>query len=147
MNIALACICGALLIVPAFADPAVDALFDRSRLHEVQISMADSDWAALRANYLENTNYDATFAFDGETIANCTIRSRGSGTRNGVKPGLRVDFGRKVKGQTFHGFKNPRRQHVQRFDRAVAAVQSVIATRGASVEAQLNATRRRSVRH
>jgi spore coat protein CotH len=67
--------------------------------------MAESDWATLRANYLSNTDYDATVTFDGETIADCTIRSRGSGTRNGIKPGLRVDFSRKVKSQRFHGFK------------------------------------------
>lgn len=101
----LAVLCGMLFASPAFSDPAVDALFDQSRLHEVQISMAEADWARLRQTYLENTNYDATLTFDGETIASCTIRSRGSGTRNGTKPGLRVDFSRKVKTQTFHGFK------------------------------------------
>jgi spore coat protein H len=95
----------ACLAVPAFADPAVDALFDASRLHDVRITMAAADWARLRATYLENTNYDATLTFDGETIANCTIRSRGSGTRNGVKPGLRVDFYRRVREQRFHGFR------------------------------------------
>jgi spore coat protein H len=94
-----------LLALPAFSDPAVDALFDRSRLHDVRISMSEADWAKLRATYLENTNYDAVVTFDGETVPDCTIRSRGSGTRNGVKPGLRVDFSRKVKTQTFHGFK------------------------------------------
>jgi spore coat protein CotH len=87
------------------ADAAVDALFDASRLHDVQINMSADDWSRLRANYLLNTNYDATVTFDGETIANSTIRSRGSGTRNGIKPGLRVDFNRKIKSQTFHGFK------------------------------------------
>jgi spore coat protein CotH len=90
---------------PAFSAPAFDPLFDATRLHDVRISMAAADWDRLRATYLEDTNYDATLTFDGETIADCTIRSRGSGTRNGIKPGLRVDFSRKVKTQTFHGFK------------------------------------------
>ncbi len=94
-----------LLTSSALADPAVDALFDRTRLHDVRITMSASDWATLRQNFELNTNYDATLSFDGETIANCTIRSRGSGTRNGIKPGLRVDFARKIKTQTFHGFK------------------------------------------
>lgn len=93
------------LAVPVFADPAIDAMFDRTRLHDVRITMLDADWAKLRATYLENTNYDATLTIDGETIANSSIRSRGSATRNGVKPGLRVDFAKKVKTQTFHGLK------------------------------------------
>lgn len=94
-----------LFALSASADSFVDEMFNAARLHEVRITMADADWATLRAKYLENTNYDATLTIDGETIQNCTIRSRGSGTRNGVKPGLRVDFNRKVKAQTFHGFK------------------------------------------
>jgi len=95
----------ALFTTSAFADTFTDAMFDRTRLHDVRITMAEADWAKLRATYLENTNYDATLTIDGETIANSSIRSRGSGTRNGVKPGLRVDFARKIKTQTFHGFK------------------------------------------
>lgn len=99
-------VCGVILCAAsAQADAFTDALFDKSRLHDVQITMAASDWAALRANYQGDTRYDATLTFDGETIANSTIRSRGSGTRNPFKPGLRVDFYRKISTQRFHGFK------------------------------------------
>ena len=91
-----------LLAVPAFGD---DALFDKSRIHDVQITMAADDWARLRAAFQLNTNYDATLTIDGETIRDSSIRSRGSGTRNGVKPGLRVDFDRKVRTQRFRGFE------------------------------------------
>jgi spore coat protein CotH len=103
--LALACVFLLLAAVPALADP-VDDLFDPSRVHDVRIAMAAADWSQLRATYLLNANYDATLTFDGETIANSSIRSRGSGTRNGVKPGLRVDFSKKVKTQTFRGFKS-----------------------------------------
>lgn len=98
-------LCSLLLVFPALGDPVVDALFDETRLHDVRITMSAADWAQLRATYQENTNYDATITIDGETMANSSIRSRGSGTRNPIKPGLRVDFARKVKTQTFHGFK------------------------------------------
>jgi spore coat protein CotH len=101
----LASLCTLLFALPAFSDPLVDALFDRTRLHDVRITMTETDWARLRATYQENTNYDATLTIDGETIPDSSIRSRGSGTRNGIKPGLRVDFARKVKTQTFRGFK------------------------------------------
>ena len=98
-------LCSLLLALPALGDPAVDDLFDQGRIHDVRISMSAADWAQLRATYQENTNYDATITIDGETVANSSIRSRGSGTRNPIKPGLRVDFARKVKTQTFRGFK------------------------------------------
>ena len=94
-----------LVSAPAFADAFTDALFDRSRLHDVRITMSATDWSALRARYQEDTRYDATLSFDGETIANCTVRSRGSGTRNPFKPGLRIDFYRKISTQRFHGFR------------------------------------------
>lgn len=101
----LLCIGALLFASPVLGDPAVDALFDRSHLHDVQITMKEADWAQLRALYQENINYDAALTIDGETVANSSIRSRGSGTRNGVKPGLRVDFSRTVKTQRFRGFK------------------------------------------
>ena len=90
---------------PAFADAFTDALFDRSRMHDVRITMSAQDWSTLRARYQDDTRYDATISFDGETIANCTVRSRGSGTRNPIKPGLRIDFYRKISTQRFHGFR------------------------------------------
>ena len=74
-------------------------------MHDVRITMSAQDWSTLRARYQEDTRYDATLSFDGETIANCTVRSRGSGTRNSSKPGLRVDFYRKISTQRFHGFR------------------------------------------
>jgi hypothetical protein len=106
MNPRLAVLTSFLLVaLPALGDPAVAALFDQSQLHDVVITMSDADWEKLRATYLENTNYDATLRIDGEIVTNSTIRSRGSGTRNPIKPGLRADFNRKVKSQTFRGFK------------------------------------------
>ncbi|HVR37881.1 MAG TPA: CotH kinase family protein [Thermoanaerobaculia bacterium] len=95
-----------LIALPAFAaDPSVDALFDQSVVHDVRIAMSAADWSTLRATYQENTNYDAELTIDGQVVPNSSIRSRGSGTRNGIKPGLRVDFNRRDKAQTFRGFK------------------------------------------
>lgn len=97
---------GSLLVtLPLLGDPAVDALFDTTYIHDVRITMSPADWDRLRATFQESTNYDATLTIDGETVPDSSIRSRGSGTRNGVKPGLRVDFQRKIKSQRFRGFK------------------------------------------
>lgn len=93
-----------LIACNALADP-VDDLFDVNRMHDVQITMSPDDWERLRATYQENTTYPVTITIDGESVPNSTIRSRGSGTRNGVKPGLRADFSKVVKTQRFRGFK------------------------------------------
>lgn len=95
----------ALVAVPSLFAGDVDTLFDATILHNVSITMSASDWATLRATYQANTNYDATVTIDGERVTNSSIRSRGSGTRNGVKPGLRVDFARRDRSQRFRGFK------------------------------------------
>ena len=94
-----------LLFSPPASCADLDELFDRSVLHEVALTMSADDWATLRANYQANTKYDATVTIDGETVPDCTIRSRGSGTRNGVKPGPRVDFDGNVDEQRFRGLE------------------------------------------
>jgi spore coat protein CotH len=93
---------GALACAVAAQGATREDLFDTSQLHDVRISMSAADWARLRASYFENTRYDATLTIDGETIGDSTVRSRGSGTRNGTKPGLLAEFARK-KNQTFRG--------------------------------------------
>jgi spore coat protein CotH len=67
--------------------------FSLDRIHEVHLKLPPGDWAQLRATYLENTWYNCQFTFDGVT-ANAAIRSRGNGSRDGVKPGLKVSFRR-----------------------------------------------------
>src|SRR5262245_44627704 len=81
-------------------------LFDQSVLHSVDLTLAASDWDALRRNFQANTYYNAEVAIDGETVRNMAIRSRGSGTRNGRKPGLKLDFNRRQEGQRFRGFSS-----------------------------------------
>ncbi len=98
--VGLAC----LVASPLLAGP-IDDLFDVTRLHAVSITMSASDWSHLRATYGDNTYYNANLTIDGESIPNVAIRSRGSGTRNPVKPGLRVDINRNVD-QDFHGMKS-----------------------------------------
>lgn len=86
--------------------PLTDAqLFDDTGLQRVDLQVNSRDWDALRANYKLNTYYPATFVWRGQTVRNVGIRSRGSGTRSGQKPGLLIDFNRYVTGQHFLGLK------------------------------------------
>jgi spore coat protein CotH len=79
--------------------------FDQSILHDTRIVIDPNDWRALQENFRTNQYYACDLTLDGETLRQVGIRSRGAGSRDAVKPGLRVDFNRFVTEQQFHGYK------------------------------------------
>ena len=85
---------------------AGDPIFDQTKLHEVRIEMDPADWASLQADYLSNQFYAANISLDNTVVQQVGIRSRGAGSRNASKPGLKVDFNKYVSGQEFHGYKS-----------------------------------------
>lgn len=91
-------------------DPApslADQLFDNQVLQRLDLTMNSRDWEKLKATFEENTYYTVTIAWRGQTMQNAWVRSRGSGSRNGTKPGLRVDFNRNASGaQEWLGLKS-----------------------------------------
>jgi spore coat protein CotH len=91
--------------VPAVSNARVDPVFDQSRLHEVRIVMDPKDWQSLRENFWTNQYYAVNLSIDGEVVEQAGIRSRGDGSRNETKPGLKIDFNKYVKTQEFHGYK------------------------------------------
>jgi hypothetical protein len=98
-----------LLGVPPTAQPGLsgaDAFFDDTVLHEIRLAINSKDWQALKDNYLDNTYYPCDFKWRDTVLRNIGIRSRGTGSRSGVKPGLRVDFDRYVTDQKFVGLKS-----------------------------------------
>jgi len=95
-----------LLIRPGAGAQTAEDLFDDRVLHEIRLVAHPSDWQRLRANFQENTYYACDLHWRGLVVENVGIRSKGFGTRNGVKPGLRVDFNRFEEGQQFLGLKS-----------------------------------------
>jgi spore coat protein CotH len=89
----------------AASDPAAPFL-DGSVLHDIFLTINSRDWASLKEHFLDNTYYPADFKWNGQTVRNIGIRSRGTGSRSGVKPGLRVDFDRYTTDQKFLGLKS-----------------------------------------
>jgi len=85
--------------------PTQDAFFNDDTLQEVRLVLSSRDWQALKANFDQNTYYAGDLTWNGVTVRNIGVRSRGSATRNGVKPGLRIDINRYVSGQEFLGLK------------------------------------------
>ena len=110
IRIALAAAALAFAAVPARAQPigALDAaaLFDDGQLQEIRLVVNPRDWADLKAGFEFNTYYAAHFLWRDRLVQNVGIRSRGTGSRSGTKPGLRVDFNRFDASQHFLGLKS-----------------------------------------
>jgi hypothetical protein len=94
---------GVLLVAPVAAQTQ-DDLFNDTRLQELSLTVSQRDWDALRAHPEDDTYYTADLRWNGVTVRNVGIRSRGTSSRNGVKPGLRLDVNRFID-QTFLGLR------------------------------------------
>ncbi len=82
-----------------------DDFFADASLQEVRLVVSARDWQTLRANPESNDYYRADLKWKNVTVRNVGIRSRGNGTRNGIKPGLKVDVNRYISNQQFLGLK------------------------------------------
>jgi spore coat protein H len=85
---------------------SADDLFNIASLQRVDLLINSQDWEKLKQNFQENTYYPADLRWNGQTVRNAGIRSRGLGSRSATKPGLRVDFDRYSTDQTFLGLKS-----------------------------------------
>ena len=97
--------CGVVRSAKGADEPTSAAVFDDSTVHEIRLAMHSADWSRLQAHYLENTFYPADISWNGYTVRNVGVRSRGTGSRDARKPGLRVTFDEYVDDQTFAGLK------------------------------------------
>jgi spore coat protein CotH len=105
MRCACMAVLAALVSAPAGAQTQ-DDFFNPEVLQRVELWMHEADWAKLKATFQENTYYPADMTWNGITVRNVGIRSRGLGSRREQKPGLRVDFDRYSSGQQFLGLKS-----------------------------------------
>ena len=87
---------------PALAQTAAD-LFDINTIQEIRLSVNSRDLRTLREKYQDNTYYTADMQWKNIKVRNVGIRSRGQGSRNPIKLGLRVDMARYTTGQKFVG--------------------------------------------
>ena len=82
-----------------------DDLFDPTTLHDIRIRLNARDVQSLHERYLENSFYPGELEWRGASVGNVAIRSRGTGSRNGIKLGLEVEFDRFIGGQRFLGLR------------------------------------------
>jgi spore coat protein CotH len=69
-----------------------DDLFNEAVLHRIDIAVHSDDWDSLRENFTKDDYYPCDLTWNGVTIRNVGMRSRGLGSRNSAKPGLEIDF-------------------------------------------------------
>ncbi len=107
-RVILRCLIALALLMPPSAARAqsADELFDDGTLQEIRLLVNSDDWAKLKADFSANTYYPADLEWRGVKVRNVGIRSRGLGTRNEFKPGLRVDMNRYASGQRFLGMRS-----------------------------------------
>jgi spore coat protein CotH len=87
---------------PSAAQTAAE-LFDVNTLQEIRLSVNSRDLRALRERFAQNTYYTADLTWRNVKVRNVGIRSRGLGSRNGTKLGLRIDMAHYTTGQTLAG--------------------------------------------
>jgi spore coat protein CotH len=105
--IAVVAIQAAITVAPARAqNDAAAALFDDTVVHEIRLTMSSRDWESLKEHFQESTRYPADLRWRDQTVRNIAIRSRGNGSRNGTKPGLKFDINYYTADQRFLGLKN-----------------------------------------
>jgi spore coat protein CotH len=83
-----------------------DDFFSPNVLQRVELWLNSKDWDKLKQNFKENDYYPADVIWNGVTIRNAGIRSRGLGSRSSAKPGLRVDIDRYSTDQRFLGLRS-----------------------------------------
>jgi spore coat protein CotH len=81
-------------------------LFNNQAVQRLDLELHSADWAKLKENFQTNTFYPADLVWNGQTVRSVGIRSRGRGSRNPHKPGLKIDFDRYSTNQKFLGLKS-----------------------------------------
>lgn len=95
-----------LVLAPAASAQTPDDLFNSQVLQRIDLELHSSDWSKLKENFQANTYYPADLSWNGQTVRNVAIRSRGRGSRNANKPGLKIDFDHYSTNQKFLGLKS-----------------------------------------
>jgi uncharacterized protein (TIGR03437 family) len=96
----------ALAMPSATLGQTLNDFFDGSQLQDLRLTMNPADWPTLKKNYLADTYYKCDFEWRGIAMKNSGLKSRGSGTRNPIKPGLTINFAKYSSSQRFLGLKS-----------------------------------------
>jgi spore coat protein CotH len=97
----IAIVVGLMLATSVSAQTNEQDVFDSTQVQDVYLQMNARDLIDLREHWDSNTFYPADFTHRDVRVRNVGVRSRGWGSRNGIKPGLRIDFNHYISAQRF----------------------------------------------
>jgi spore coat protein CotH len=97
----IAVVAGLVLATPVSAQTNEQDIFDSTLVQDISLVMNARDLVDLREHWDSNTFYPADFTYRDVRVRNVGVRSRGWGSRNGIKLGLRIDFNHYISGQRF----------------------------------------------
>lgn len=86
-----------------------ESLFDTSRVHEINVEIAEDDWKNLLANPLNKTKYAVDVTIDGTKVKNVSFATKGNTSLSQVassdsdRYSFKINFGKYEKGQTYQG--------------------------------------------
>jgi hypothetical protein len=89
-------------VIPDAPDPT-DAVFDPTRIREIELTLAPSDWTEVRDNPWAKTWVTGEFSSEGQVLGEVGVRAFGAGSMRAGKPSLKLSFDREVRGQTWQG--------------------------------------------
>ena len=85
-------------------------LFSSGRVHTVDVTLAEADWADLLSHPLEKTKYAADVAVDGEVFRNVAFSTKGNSSlaavasvRKSCRYSYKINFGKFDREQAYHG--------------------------------------------
>lgn len=119
--------CAAVLITVLFlsacmghAKPEYEKkLFDTSCVHTVDVKIAEADWQDLITHPEEKTKYEADLVIDGEEVKQVSFSAKGNSSLalvksrgDSIRYSLKINFGKNIKGQTFHGLDKLHLQNI-----------------------------------
>ncbi len=86
--------------------PNNGTLFD-DKLHELKLVMSVDSFYHMQQNdqLWTNHRYLVAVVYDGDTIDQCDIRLKGNTSRNSKRKSFRIDFDKRVDGQTLQGLE------------------------------------------
>ena len=101
---------GLLLPTPAAQNSSAE-LLDAERVMDVHLEMSESDWQSILADPLAEEYKQGNITFDGVTLENVAIRTKGNSSltsvarTEGERYSLKVDMNYYVSGQKLQGYK------------------------------------------
>ena len=118
LTAASCCACGKVEPVSGSSEPPsytddmtyAQTLFDASRVHEIDISISEEDWADLTADPQAKTKYNTAVTIDGEKLEGVGFSTKGNTSlafvaqkRDSSRYSFKLNFGKYADGQTYRG--------------------------------------------